>query len=166
MSSPGERCSPSRLAASRARTGVRCRESGFSLVAAVFLLVVLATLGTYMVTISAVQQKTTLFALQAARAERAVRSGVEWALYQVLDPAGDVIAACGGAPSTPTTNTLTLTVPGLAGFTVDVTCSYTQHQQGPDNFNVFAIDAVARYGTFGQPDFTSRTLQVTATDLF
>ncbi|MDJ0861039.1 MAG: hypothetical protein QNJ87_07235 [Gammaproteobacteria bacterium] len=142
------------------------RESGFSLVAAVFLVVTLAGLGTFMVTMSAVQQKTTLLALQGSRAERAVRSGVEWALHQVLDPAGNTAAACGAAPSNPTVNTLALTVPGLTGFTVDVTCSYTQHQQGPDNFNVFAIDAVARYGAFGQPDFASRTLQVTATDLF
>ena len=142
------------------------REAGFSLVAAVFLIVVLGTLGTLMVTMSAVQQQTTLFALQAARAERAVRSGVEWALYQVLDPAGNMPGACGTAPSTPTINTLTLNALGLNGFTVAVTCSYTQHQQGPDNFNVFAIDAVARYGSFGQPDFASRTLQVTATDLF
>lgn len=148
------------------RAEVQTLESGFSLVAAIFLIVVMASLGTYMVAISAVQQKTTLFALQAARAERAVRSGVEWALYQVLDPAGNVAAACGAAPSTPTTNTLALTVPGLNGFTVDVTCRYTQHQQGPDNFNVFAIDANARYGTFGQPDYVSRTLQVTASDLF
>lgn len=148
------------------RVQTRAHESGFSLVAAIFLIVVLASLGTYMVTISAVQQKTTLFALQSARAERAVRSGVEWALYQVLDPAGNVAATCGAAPSTPTTNTLTLTVPGLDGFTVDVTCRYTQHQQGPDNFNVFAIDANARYGTFGEPDYVSRTLQVTASDLF
>ena len=124
--------------------GMGFRESGFSLVAAVFLVVVLASLGTLMVTMSAVQQKTTQFALQAARAERAVRSGVEWALYQVLDPAGNVAATCGAAPATPATNTLGLTAPGLNGFTVDVTCRYTQHQQGPDNFRVFAIDATAR----------------------
>ncbi len=145
---------------------MQSRESGFSLVAAIFLIVVLASLATFMVTISAVQQKTTLFALQSARAERAVRSGVEWALYQVLDAAGNMPAACGAAPSKPTVNMLALNAPGLNGFTVAVTCSYTQHQQGPDNFNVFAIDAVARYGAFGQPDYASRTLQVTATDLF
>ena len=140
-------------------------QRGFSLFAAIFLLVVLGALGTYMITMGTVQQATPVFALQGAQAEKAARSGIEWALHRTLQ-AGAVAATCGAAPSTPTVNSFSLAGPGLTGFTVEVECSYTQHVQGPDNFNVYAIVAKAAFGSFGVPGYVSRTLQVTATDLF
>ena len=146
------------------RTAIRT-QAGFSLFAAIFLLVVLGALGAYMVAMGTVQQATPVFALQGAQAEKAARSGIEWALYQTLQ-AGAVAATCGAAPSTPTTNNFSLAGPGLDGFRVQVECSYTQHVQGPDNFNVYAVAATAEFGSFGAPDYVSRTLQVTATDLF
>ena len=143
----------------------RRTQAGFSLFAAIFLLVVLGTLGAFMVTIGSVQRATPVFALQGAQVEKAARSGIEWALHRAL-VAGDVVATCGGAPSTPTTNTFGLAGPGLNGITVDVVCSYTQHVQGPDNFNVYAILATAEFGALGEPNYVARTLQVTASDLF
>ncbi len=140
-------------------------QAGFSLFAAIFLLVVLGALGAYMIAMGSVQQATPVFALQGAQAEEAARSGIDWALYRALQ-AGAVGATCGAAPSTPTTNSFSLAGPGLNGFRVSVECSYTQHVQGTDNFNVYAIAATAEFGSFGDPDFVSRTLQVTATDLF
>ncbi len=146
------------------RTVVRA-ERGFSLFAAIFLLVVLGALGAYMIAMGTVQQTTPVFALQGAQAEKAARSGIEWALHQTLQ-AGAVAATCGAAASTPTLNSFSLAGPGLGGFRVDVECSYTQHVQGTDNFNVYAIVATAEFGLFGEPGYVSRTLQVTATDLF
>ncbi len=146
------------------RTVIRA-QGGFSLFAAIFLLVVLGALGAYMVAMGTVQQATPVFALQGAQAEKAARSGIEWALHQTLQ-AGVVAATCGAAPSTPTTNSFNLAGPGLNGFRVNVECVYTQHVQGPDTFNVYAIAATAELGSFGNPHYVSRTLQVTATDRF
>ena len=146
------------------RTAIHA-QGGFSLFAAIFLLVVLGALGAYMVAMGTLQQATPVFALQGAQAEKAARSGIEWALHQTLQT-GAVAATCGAAPSTPTVNNLSLAGPGLGGFRVDVECSYTQHVQGVDTFNVYAIAATAEFGSFGNPDYVSRTLQVTATDLF
>ena len=86
--------------------------AGFSLLAAIFLLVVLGALAAYMVVIGSVQQATPVFALQGAQAEKAARSGVEWALHQALQ-AGAVAATCGNTPATPTTNSFNLAGPGL-----------------------------------------------------
>ncbi len=140
-------------------------QAGFSLFAAIFLLVVLGALGAYMIAMGTVQQATPVFALQGAQAEKAARSGIEWALHQVLE-AGAVGATCSAEPAPPTVNSFNLAGPGLDGFRVSVECSYTQHVQGPDNFNVYAIGATAEFGSFGNPHYVSRTLQVTATDLF
>jgi len=54
------------------------RQRGFSVIAAIFLLVVLAALGAFMLTFSTVQQTTGTQDLQGARGYQAARSGVEW----------------------------------------------------------------------------------------
>lgn len=146
------------------------RMRGFSLVAAVFILVVLAALGAFMVTIGEVERATTVGAAQGARAYQAAQAGIEWGIYGALN---NRAATCGGAPSTPTTNTIAAAA-GLNGFTVDVVCSYTDEQENgitgssaPQTagfFKVFTIAATATFGTFGTPDFFSRSLQVALTD--
>ena len=59
-------------------------QSGFTLMQAIFILVVLAFLGMSMMRLSAVQSSTSLFALQGARAYQAARSGLEWAAAQAV----------------------------------------------------------------------------------
>ncbi len=141
------------------------KQAGVSLLAAIFLLVVLGALAAYMVAIGSVQQATPVFALQGAQAEKAARSGVEWALHRVLED-GAVAATCVLAPAIPPPINFDLAGRGLNGFSVDVECSYTQHVQGPDSFNVYAIVARAEFGSFDEPHYVSRSLEVTATDLF
>ena len=89
----------------------------------------------------------------------------EWA--RLLSPGGLLLFSTYG-PDTlaELRRAFSLAGPGLNGFRVNVECSYTQHVQGTDNFNVYAIAATAEFGSFGDPDYVSRTLQVTATDLF
>ena len=55
-------------------------QNGFTLVQAIFILVVLALLGTYMVSLSTVQQSTTTQAVLQARAYQAARAGLEWGI--------------------------------------------------------------------------------------
>lgn len=138
------------------------RERGFSLVAAIFIIVVLALLGAFMVTIGQVQRSTVTGALQGSRAYYAARAGVELAVYNALNtPLG---ATCGAAPASIQTGPFALTAPGLDGFSVTVGCSYTTHQEQGNTFQVFSISSTATYGVFGGPDYAARTIYTTATN--
>ncbi|MCR4333063.1 MAG: hypothetical protein NUV34_10265, partial [Sulfuricaulis sp.] len=94
-------------------------ERGFALVAAIFIVVVLAMLGIMMVTIGGMERATASAAVQGARAFYAARSGVEWGTFGALN---NTAPTCGAAASTPTTNTFNLAVTGFDGFTVSVVC--------------------------------------------
>lgn len=56
---------------------------GFALVSAIFILVVLAALGAFILNISSSQQIGSALDVQGARAYQAARAGIEWGLYQV-----------------------------------------------------------------------------------
>lgn len=64
----------------------RRRAGGFTIVAAVFLLVVLAGLGVALVNISTLQHAESALDVQGARAYQAARAGVEWGLFRQLRP--------------------------------------------------------------------------------
>jgi MSHA biogenesis protein MshP len=125
------------------------RTRGFSLVAALFLIVVVAALGAFAVRIGASQQQTVNLGLLTARALAAANSGVEFGAYQALD-AGSCVNV-----------TLNLAEAGLNGFTVAVTCSASAHAESGGTVNVYRIDATATMGTYGMPDFVSRHVYAT-----
>lgn len=128
------------------------QQRGFSLVPALFLLVVLAVLGSVAVRLTGVQQQTVVLSMQSARAYAAAQAGVEWSAYQALN-----IGNCGSS-------TLALTEGGLAGFSVDVSCASTSHTEGASTTNVFVLDAFAYSGSYGSPDYVSRRIRATVTD--
>lgn len=130
----------------------RKREKGFSLVAALFLLVVLAGLGAVAVRLSGVQQQTVNLALLGSRAYAAARAGAEWAVYQALTN-----SSCG-------TVSLSLTEGGLAGFTVDTSCASSSHMEGSSTTTIYTIEAFATSGSYGEPDYVSRRIRATVTD--
>ena len=73
-----------------ARLG-RVRQRGFSLILALFLLVSLAAMGAYLLTISTLQEESSAADELGARAYQAARSGVDWGLYELLrDSAGEI----------------------------------------------------------------------------
>ncbi|WP_229723902.1 pilus assembly PilX family protein [Oxalicibacterium solurbis] len=59
---------------------------GFSLVSAIFLLIVLAALGVAMVTISTTQHQSSSLDIEGVRAYQAAKAGIEWGVYQKLPP--------------------------------------------------------------------------------
>lgn len=142
------------------------KQRGFSMVTAVFLLVVLALLGAFLVRVASVQHATSALDVQSARAYQAARSGIEWGLYQVMDPANTV----GGPAALPTCFGATpLTLQGtLSGFAVSVTCT-----RYPDNVTtytelnrvvaVYDITAQASIGTAGETNYVERQLRATLT---
>jgi len=131
---------------------ITTRQRGISLIPALFLLIVLAALGTVAVRLTAVQQQTVVLSMQSARAYAAARAGIEWSAYQALTN-----SACGNA-------TIALTETGLAGFSVETVCMSTTHSEGPNTVTVFVIDAFASSGAYGTPDYVSRRIRSTITD--
>ena len=109
--------------------------AGFALVSAIFILVVLAALGAFMLNVFSNQQIGAALDVQGARAYQAARAGIEWGLYQVqstpaynfsygapataVGAASPTLRACPASPSsfTPTGAT------ALSSFTVTVTCN-------------------------------------------
>ena len=133
------------------------REEGFSLVVAIFVVLVLAALAMFALRVSATQQQTADFSLLNARAQAAADTGIEYGVNQAL-----VAASCPG-PAT----TLNLTAVGLKGFTVKVTCAVTNHLIGPTpgtTYHAYAITSVAQLGTYGTSGYVARTATRTVTD--
>jgi MSHA biogenesis protein MshP len=128
------------------------RQTGFSLMSAIFLLVVLAGLGVYAVRLNTLQQQTVTAGLRAAQAFHAARSGVAWGAYRALNG-----GFCGST-------TLNLTEGATAGFRVTVQCSQSTHTEGSSTVRVFVFDVRAEAGAYGGPDYVSRRLQTKLTD--
>ena len=94
---------------------------GFTLVSAIFLLVVLAVLGAAIVIVSTTQQIGSAMDVQGSRIYQAARAGIEWGVYQQTRS-----VSCAGSAS------FAFTAPTLTGITVTVTCTaYTDGSGGP-----------------------------------
>ena len=128
-------------------------QRGFSLVSAVFLLVVLAGLGVYAVRMNTMQQQTVTAGLRAAQAYQAARAGVQWGAYRALNA-----SACAASA------TLNLTEGAANGFRVTVQCVSRTHTEGTGTVHVYQFDVKAEGGTYGGPDYVSRRLQTKITD--
>lgn len=59
------------------------RQRGFTIVSAIFILVVLAALGAFIVNVSTNQQIGSALDVQGVRAYQAARAGIEWGIYKV-----------------------------------------------------------------------------------
>jgi len=124
-------------------------QHGFTLVQAIFILVVLGMLGVYMVSLSTVQQATTTQAYLQAKVYQASRSGLEWGIRQVV-----VNSNCWAN----------------SNFTVDqvpvaVSCQVVGgYTEGATSYKVYQLTSTANFATLASPDYVSRTLQVTIHD--
>ncbi len=116
-----------------------CRQRGFSLPTAIFLLVILAMLGAFVVSVTGFQQKSSQLDLQGARALQTARAGVEWGAYQVLRGANvpPVVPGCFAATN------LTFAGTSMSGFTTTVTCTRTTHSELTATVYMDQITAVA-----------------------
>lgn len=123
------------------------RQRGVSLVAALFLLVVLAALGAVAARVGVMQQQTPGFDLRATEALQAARSGIAWAAYRALDTGW-----CG-------TDSVTLGEGGAKGFRVTVTCTGSTHAERNKTVQIYVLDALAEAGTYGTAGYVSRRLQ-------
>lgn len=141
-------------------------QHGFSLVTAIFLLVVLSGLGAVMMTFFTAQQQSSVLDMLGSRAYQAARAGMEWSVFQitqsgVVSPPGQFVTACqGGATNTP------LVLPAgtqLSPFSVVVSCGATSHVEGANPLWVYSITSTAsgvNGAQPGQPDYVERVISV------
>lgn len=95
-----------------------CPQGGFAIVSAIFLLVVLAALGAFMLTLSTTQQLTSAQDIEGSRVYWAAKAGIQWAAAGIK-----AAAAC---PASPTTF-------ALDGYSVTVTCAANTYVEGADD---------------------------------
>jgi MSHA biogenesis protein MshP len=140
-------------------------ERGFASIAAIFLLVVMAALGGFMLTFSNTQQLTSAQDLKGSQAYWAARAGLEWGMGNVIRQA----SRTAGCPTLPTTDPPTdhTTLTGFDGdFTVAVTCKmqeYTESYPAPIGIKVikiFSLTSVANNdpATPGNVGFIERSV--------
>jgi len=89
-------------------------QSGASLIAAIFLLLLFGALAAYMLWFGSIQQRNSALDVTGARALQAARSGIEWGAYRLLRD-----------HSCAADQTFSLAAGTLAGFNVRVACVRT-----------------------------------------
>ena len=124
-------------------------QSGFTLITALFLLIVVALLSVYMITIRNVQQSTVVFGQQGARAMQAAHSGLEWGIYEAV-----VNGLC-------VPGTFSATGTALSAFTINVSCSSSAHTEAAVLITTYRLTSTAQTGSYGTLDYVYRSLQAT-----
>ena len=136
-------------------------QTGFTLITAIFLLVVVASLSVYMLSLRTVQQSTLLYGVQGARAMQAARAGIEWGIFQVIPAAACPVGGC----ACPASTNFTASGPALSAFRINVTCARSNgHFEGSVEIVTFQLTATAETGTYGTLDYVSRRLQATVSE--
>ncbi len=122
--------------------GFGMRERGFSLVSAIFLLVVVAALGAFAVTLSTTQQQSQVMEMMGARAYRAALAGIEWATFNVSQQPASSPAAWAGCAA----GQNVAAGGNLADFAITVNCSAVSAVEGGSTIWIYDVSAVASTG--------------------
>lgn len=127
------------------------KQSGFTLITAIFLLVVVALLSSYIVSLRTVQQQTLVYGVQGARAMQAARAGIEWGIFQAI-PGASCAATSGDFNGSG----------AISNFRISVTCTASPgHFEGTTEVTTFRLTSTAQTGTYGTLDYVSRQLKAT-----
>jgi MSHA biogenesis protein MshP len=127
------------------------RQTGFAAIAAIFLVVILAALGGFMVTFSNTQQLTSAQDVQGTRAYWAARAGLEWAVV-ALPATPALCASTVLAPPTP-----------IEGFTIVINCTSATYADagaasGVSPTTIFQFTVAASTGSAGAIGFVERSV--------
>lgn len=132
------------------------RQAGFSIVIGIFLLLVIAGLGVFMLSMYVSQQAASTQDIQGARAYQAAKAGIEWGTYQIMAPENGTATVapynCTGVMGTPAF------VGALQNFTVSVSCSVVTASEGAKTIRVYQIVSSASFGAAPSPDFVERQM--------
>jgi MSHA biogenesis protein MshP len=140
------------------------KQKGFSAIIAVVLIVLFALLGTYMATLSNISSFNTTQSLGSMQSWFAARSGIEWAVYRVIND-GNCTTVSAASP-------LSLSGGSTNGFSVTLTCSVVDddglsdgiREAGGSPYNVYNITASASKGSLGGITYLSKNINISVTD--
>jgi MSHA biogenesis protein MshP len=128
-------------------------QKGFAIISAIFLLVVIAALGIFAVTISTTQQQSQTMDVMGARGYQAALAGVDWAAYHVNLEAASSVAPWGGCIAGATVSV----TDNLTPFSpVTVNCNATSAVEGTSTIWIYDVSATARTGTFGDMNYVEQ----------
>lgn len=120
---------------------MRKYQQGFSIISAIFLLVVLAFLGVAMTSFSSYQHQSAAMDVMGSRAYQAARSGIEWAAFKVSLQVNSSVAPWPECAAPPT-----VAVAGdLAPFSpVTINCAAVSSVEGGSTIWIYDVSAVAQ----------------------
>jgi MSHA biogenesis protein MshP len=142
----------------------RHSQRGFAIAAAVFILVLLATLALAITMMTTQTETTHARDMLGSRAYQAARTGLDWGAYQVLDPLNTTASSgsanlpnCPGvagnvcptaaSPSSSTMPNSPFSSSVLAGIAVTVACSCADFTEVGRNIRVYQLRATASIGS-------------------
>lgn len=126
------------------------RQQGFALPMLITLLVISSLVSAHAVRLSAQTHEHFTQSLQTTRAFYAAQAGLHWQMSYI-----DLNGGC------PTLALLDGAELDVAGFSVGMECSATQHVDGGRTVNVYALRSEAYFGAYGETQYVSRLLEAT-----
>lgn len=129
------------------------RSRGLGMIAALVVLVMLASLAASIARLGWTAQTTYAQDIDSARVSRTAHAGIQWGLYQVFK----------GSWSACATPTQTLDLRAQTGYMVTVNCTYVDYSEGestegvPRDVRLFTLEATACTTTTACPDATAVT---------
>lgn len=142
---------PSSLHGSGRQRADVASQSGFTLISALFLLVVVSGLAAYMVNLATAQHTSNALSIQHARAYYAAISGLEWAAFEIRSNPGS-------CPAVPTSF-------NADGFTITLSaCTRSTVTESGISDELYDITVDAMSGSFGDIGFVSRSIRATLSE--
>lgn len=133
-------------------------QRGVSVITAIFLLLLMAGLAAFMVTLTSVTSANLASDVGGGRAYQAARAGAEWGMYQ-LDPNADIFS------NVDSINCPASGGPSISGYTVTVTCTVYpggggHYSEGSRHIRIFRIVSKA-VATSAKAPVPERQIEVT-----
>lgn len=136
---------------------------------ALFMIVSLAAIGVYLLTVSTGQLEAGIQDEQGARAYQAARTGLDWAAYQLIQNPTPPVFATGCSGGATTTQTLTLPQ-GVLVFYAEISCTRVGNEtEGAATVRVYRITSTGCNASPctpapATPTYVNRQLQLTLTN--
>ena len=134
---------------------IHSAQCGFVSIVAIFILVIMAALGSFMLTFANTQQLTSAQDIKGSQAYWAARAGLEWGMGNIIRQA-DRTASCTDFPNNEKLSGFD------GGFTVAVTCKKLVYTEGPKEIKMFSLTSIANNdpATPGNVGFVERSISV------
>jgi len=137
----------------------RARNAGAALVAALFLIIVLAALGATIASLSNAEHATTVKSQLSTSVYYGAKTGLEWGIQRVIsDPAPPARCTAFNAGTA-----FSPAGAGFAGVSVTVTCVQSSIY-GAGNF-VYYLTSNATIGTLGALNYAERRMEATVSNI-